>query len=116
MRQHRTLFLSLLMAAPALMFGQTAAGTLTGVVTDPSGAVIANVTVVATHVDTGTKIIGTTTRHGNYTIPQMPVGRYEITGNAARLQDVPPGECHHRCGANSPSRHEVGSLARPRNR
>ena len=79
MRQYALLFLSLLMAAPALMFGQTAAGTLTGVVTDPSGAVIANVSVVATHVDTGTKIIGTTTDTGNFTIPQLPVGRYEIT-------------------------------------
>jgi hypothetical protein len=31
-------------------YGQTAAGTLTGLVTDPTGAVIAGVPVVATHV------------------------------------------------------------------
>ena len=80
MRYTRTLLLlSVLTAAPASMFGQTAAGTLTGIVTDPSGAVLSGVSVTATHVDTGTKIIGTTSQTGNYTIPQMPVGRYLIT-------------------------------------
>ena len=79
MRYHALMLLSVLMAAPALMFGQTAAGTLTGIVTDPSGSVIANVPVTATHVDTGTKIVGTTSQTGNYTLPQLPVGRYVIT-------------------------------------
>jgi hypothetical protein len=78
MRYKTLLLLSILMATPGSMFGQTAAGTLTGIVTDPSGAVIANIPVTATHVDTGTKIIGTTSQTGNYTIPQMPVGRYVI--------------------------------------
>src|SRR5689334_20057083 len=79
MRYHALLLLSVLTAAPGSMFGQTAAGTLTGIVTDPSGAVVANVSVTATHVDTGTKVIGVTSQTGNYTIPQMPVGKYEIT-------------------------------------
>jgi len=73
------LIVVLLLIAPALMFGQTAAGTLTGVVTDPSGSVMADIQVVATHLDTGTKIVGTTSDTGNYTIPQMPVGKYEVT-------------------------------------
>jgi hypothetical protein len=72
-------FLLLLILAAASAFGQTAAGTLTGIVTDPSGAVISGVPVTATHVDTGTRIIGTTSQTGNYTIGQMPVGRYVIT-------------------------------------
>jgi len=79
MRYHALLLLSMLTAAPASMFGQTAAGTLTGIVADPTGAVIAGLSVTATHVDTGTKIIGTTSQTGNYTIPQMLVGRYVIT-------------------------------------
>jgi hypothetical protein len=64
MRYQALLLLTMLSAAPASMFGQTAAGTLTGIVADPSGAVIAGVSVTATHVDTGTKIIGTTPRTG----------------------------------------------------
>lgn len=72
------LFVSMTLAV-GLSYGQTAAGTLTGLVTDPSGAVIANVPVVATHVDTDTRITGTTTQAGLYTIPQLPVGRYVVT-------------------------------------
>jgi hypothetical protein len=72
-------FLLLLIATAASVFGQTAAGTLTGIVTDPSGSVIANVAVTATHVDTGTKIVGVTSQTGNYTIAQLPVGRYLVT-------------------------------------
>jgi hypothetical protein len=72
-------FLLLLIATAASVFGQTAAGTLTGIVADPSGAVIANVAVTATHVDTGTKIVGVTSQTGNYTIAQLPVGRYLVT-------------------------------------
>jgi hypothetical protein len=79
MRYHALLVLSVLTAAPALMFGQTAAGTLTGIVTDPSGAVIAGIPVVATHVDTSTKFTSITSQTGNYAIPQMPVGRYVVT-------------------------------------
>src|SRR5262245_49506875 len=62
-----------------LTYAQTAAGTWTGIVTDPSRSVIASVPVVATHVDTGTKITGTTSQTGNYTIPQLPVGKYAVT-------------------------------------
>ncbi|MCU1339042.1 MAG: hypothetical protein JWO19_4623 [Bryobacterales bacterium] len=72
-------FLLLFIAAAASVFGQTAAGTLTGIVTDPSGAVIAGVPVTATHVDTGTTIIGRTSQTGYYTIPQLPVGKYVVT-------------------------------------
>jgi hypothetical protein len=79
MRYHALLLLGMLTAVPASMFGQTAAGTLTGIVSDPTGAVIAGLPVTAIHVETGTKIIGTTSQTGNYTIPQMPVGRYVIT-------------------------------------
>jgi len=69
----------LVIATAASVFGQTAAGTLTGIVTDPSGSVIAGVPVVATRVDTGTVFTSVTSQTGNYAIPQMPVGRYVVT-------------------------------------
>jgi len=72
-------FILLLIATAAAVFGQTAAGTLTGIVTDPSGSVIAGVPVTATRVDTGTVFTSVTSQTGNYAIPQMPVGRYVVT-------------------------------------
>ena len=54
-------------------------GIISGVVTDPTGAVVADAPVKALHVDTGTTMTGTTSQTGLYTIPQLPVGRYEVT-------------------------------------
>ena len=48
----------LMMITAAFAYGQTGRATLTGVVTDPTGAVVANVPVKAVHVDTGTTMIG----------------------------------------------------------
>jgi hypothetical protein len=72
-----------LLAAPgSLLFAQTGLATLTGTVTDQTGAVVPNAPVKALHVDTGTVLIGTTSATGNYSIPQMPIGRYEISVEA----------------------------------
>jgi hypothetical protein len=63
---------------------QTGLATLTGVVTDPSNAVVAGATIQATHIDTGTVLTAVSSATGNYTISQMPIGRYtvaaEVTG------------------------------------
>jgi hypothetical protein len=63
----------------ALAPAQTTGGTLTGIVTDPSGGVVPNVSVRALHTTTGTLITGTTSATGNYLIPNLPVGQYEVT-------------------------------------
>ncbi len=60
-------------------FGQGANGTITGTVTDPAGAVIANATVQAKNVDSGLTYPVQTTDTGNYTIVQLPPGTYELT-------------------------------------
>jgi hypothetical protein len=62
-----------------LIHAQTAAGTLSGIVSDPSGAVVAGAPVSATNIETDTKFAGTTSQTGLYTIPQMPVGKYIVT-------------------------------------
>lgn len=69
-------FLILLMAAFAT--AQSDRGTLTGRVTDPSGAVVPNVGVTATHVDTKVVSHGVTSDLGSYTIPNLPIGTYTI--------------------------------------
>ena len=69
----------LMTMAAALTYGQTARAVLTGVVTDQTGAALADTTVTALHVDSGFTATGNTSDTGNYSISQLLVGRYEIT-------------------------------------
>ncbi|PYU86933.1 MAG: hypothetical protein DMG08_28980, partial [Acidobacteria bacterium] len=65
--------------AAGLIWAQTDRGTITGSVTDPSGAVIVGAKVTATNTATRAGIETTTTSAGNYTIPVLQVGTYEVT-------------------------------------
>src|SRR6516165_8305716 len=60
-------------------FAQTDRGTITGAVSDPAGAVVANAVVEAKNADTGTVFQVGTSATGNYTLAQMPVGTYELS-------------------------------------
>ena len=59
-----------------------AVGTITGTVTDPSGAVIAGAKVTATRVETGVAQSTVTTSSGSFTIPSLLVGTYNVTAEA----------------------------------
>jgi Carboxypeptidase regulatory-like domain len=50
-----------------------------GTVTDPSGAVVPGVTVIATNQATGVKFDTKTQADGAYLFPQLPIGTYTIT-------------------------------------
>src|SRR5690349_21454900 len=56
---------------------QTDRGTLTGVVTDPTGAVVPNAVIQAKNSETGAAFEGGTSATGNYTI-SVPRGTYEL--------------------------------------
>src|SRR5258706_14480483 len=58
---------------------QSTLGTITGLITDSSGAVIPNAVVVATNTATGAKAQTITSSTGNYVVPNLPVGPYEVT-------------------------------------
>jgi hypothetical protein len=58
---------------------QTDRGTITGTVTDPAGAVVANAAVQARNVDTQALYPVASSTTGNYTIPNLPAGTYELT-------------------------------------
>ena len=58
---------------------QTDRGTITGTVSDPAGAVVANAAIEARHIETGTVYPTVSTATGNYTIAQLPVGAYEVS-------------------------------------
>jgi hypothetical protein len=75
----KQIFAILILAAVALA---QAVSSLTGSVTDPSGAAIANASVELTNLDTNVKRSGATTADGAYSFPQLPPGRYSLAVKA----------------------------------
>ena len=65
-------------SAGAILLGQAGTGTITGTVTDQTGAVVANATITAKNTETGVVYPTQSTGTGNYTLTQLPVGPYEI--------------------------------------
>jgi hypothetical protein len=63
-------------------FGQTVTGSITGVVTDPSGAVVVGAVVTAENTGTGLKTTAETNGTGAYTIRFLPVGTYSMAVDA----------------------------------
>jgi hypothetical protein len=58
---------------------QSDRGTITGTVSDPAGAVVANAAIQAKNVGTGGLYDVVSTATGNYTLAELPVGRYEVS-------------------------------------
>ncbi len=71
-----TLLVLLVWVAP--LTAQVDRGTITGMVMDPTGAVIPSVKVSAVNVETGVSTDTVTTETGAYTLANIPTGRYEI--------------------------------------
>jgi len=59
--------------------GQTITGSITGLVADPSGAVVSGATVIAANAATSVKTSALTNGSGVYTIRFLPVGTYTLT-------------------------------------
>jgi hypothetical protein len=89
----RHLCLCFLMAAFALPWAsaQTVTGSITGVVNDPSGAVVVGATVTAENTATGVRTTTQTNDAGVYTIRFLPVGMYKLTveGKGFTAAEVP---------------------------
>jgi len=62
---------------------QTVTGSITGEVTDATGAVIPNATVVVEDLDTGVKTTTTTNSGGAYYVRFLPIGKYRVEISAA---------------------------------
>ncbi len=71
-----------LLLVASLAFGQTTTS-VTGLVTDPSGAVVPKVSIELSNIDNGTKRDVTTDANGAYSVPQMTPGNYRITAKAS---------------------------------
>src|SRR2546429_4434223 len=61
------------------IFAQTSTATISGVVRDTSGALVPGVTINVKHIDSGLTRTVITTETGNYAVPSLPVGPYEIS-------------------------------------
>jgi hypothetical protein len=59
-------------------FGQTG-GTITGLISDPAGAVVANAPVEARNTATGVVLSAATSATGNYVFGAVQAGTYEIS-------------------------------------
>ena len=66
---------------------QETRASLYGTVTDPNGAVIQNAAVTATQQNTNLKFAAATNAEGNYRLPLLPVGSYEIRASVNGFQD-----------------------------
>src|SRR5260370_32547205 len=60
------------------VWGQDVTATITGTVTDPSGAALAGATVTAKETDRGTIWTGQTNDAGIYNLLRIPIGTYEV--------------------------------------
>src|SRR5215469_14755811 len=74
-----------LLSAP--LVAQKTTGTIRGIVTDPSGAVVANVPVTIKDNSTGVERTATTNSQGEYVFPELPVGTYTLTVKAPNFKE-----------------------------
>ena len=73
-----TRYLYLLAATASLMFGQAINGSISGIVTDNSGATIVGAKITVTDLDRNTAFTTTTNDTGLYSVSQLQIGRYRI--------------------------------------
>jgi hypothetical protein len=66
---------------------QQITGTISGTVSDPSGAIIRGAAVTARQVETGLARTTTSDRNGNYVILELPIGHYRLQVAAIGFQE-----------------------------
>ena len=75
--------LSLLLCFATAMYSQSTFASITGLVQDSSGAVVPNVKITATNLETNIKSTAVSNGAGNYTIAQLKEGRYALRADAS---------------------------------
>jgi hypothetical protein len=85
--------LLLLILLTAVASAQTFRGTILGTVTDPTGAVVPGAKITVKNINTGLERSTSTDVDGNYTIPELPIGTYEVRVDrenfvSARVENV----------------------------
>ena len=88
----------LLFLCATLGFGQTGLATITGTITDPSGAAVAGAPIVVHNLDNGTTFQGASSVTGNYTVTQLPIGDYELSVTVAGFKKYSHSKFHLAAG------------------
>jgi outer membrane receptor protein involved in Fe transport len=70
----------------ASLSAQTFRGTILGTVTDPSGAVLPGAKVTVKNAGTGLERTTETSADGSYSLPELPIGIYNVTVTQAGFQ------------------------------
>jgi hypothetical protein len=86
-RQLVLLFSIAILCAPLRSFGQTTA-TITGIVTDASGAVIPGVGITITNIETDQTRSATTNETGRYYAPALNPGNYKVSASLPGFEVV----------------------------
>src|SRR5271165_1506522 len=75
--------LGLFFGSPSRFYGQVNTGTITGTVTDPSGAAVPNVNVTVLQIDTNFETKVATNAEGLYRVQSLQPGTYRVTFEGA---------------------------------
>ncbi|MGH9374056.1 MAG: TonB-dependent receptor domain-containing protein, partial [Vicinamibacterales bacterium] len=68
------------------VYAQTGAASLTGIVTDQSGATVPGATVTATNQATSVDYTAVSNEAGNYTVTSLPIGTYVVKAELANFK------------------------------
>ncbi|HEY6342829.1 MAG TPA: carboxypeptidase-like regulatory domain-containing protein [Bryobacteraceae bacterium] len=70
---------AVILLSASVGFGQTSLASVTGTITDSTGAVVANAPVTVKNVENGQVYTAASSDTGNYTVSQLPIGDYNLT-------------------------------------
>ena len=99
MRNNRLILSALLASSLAVPFSQrllaqSDSSSLTGAVTDASGAVLPNAKVTIRNNATGQESVLTTNASGNFNLPNVPPGDYHVSVESSGFQSVTLNAVH----------------------
>ncbi len=75
--------LGVLLPLASLTWGQTSTASVSGIVNDPTGAVVAGASITVTDLARNTKYVGFSNSVGFYTVPELQPGAYRLTAELA---------------------------------
>lgn len=79
---------ALILLLGAALAAQTNTGEISGVVRDAQGGILPGVTIVAEHVESGTRIERVTDEQGQFLLPSLRVGTYTLTSELPGFRRV----------------------------
>ncbi len=83
--------LALALRSERVALAQAGTGSIRGLVTDASGAVVPDVQIEATNVGTRLKFTTTTTGAGIYTLSSLPIGNYRVVAQRVGFKQYVQG-------------------------